>query len=293
MINLAYTMRNINSFREELRHDEDPTFLTFSIDFEFNSVPIQHLGLHSSPLFHGNGSMTDTDADFSAENFLAARGLTDQRQRLAAFKSILRDTANNKPWYFQTINGLDKMWENSSNMAEGFKAREITLEISTLESVDLKMSYLAELYRKAVTDTVYMREILPIGLRYFNMRVYVAEFREFGNYNFGIINPASPFSSQNVRNYFKEYVTYYMFDCYMCEFDFSKTFPSTEFTVAGFEDPATNRFAIKVGMFLEKHNFSYYDIAVEDSFAIHAVGRPKSGKTHKLDGKTGQLGSIR
>lgn len=263
MYNFASALKNINSFREGLAPDEDPTFLTFSLEFMFDSQLMPHLGLHSSPLLYGNDRNVK-EADMSAQNFLQARGMTPQMNRLIKFKQLLLDISKYKPWYFQTITGIEKMWENSFNMSEGYKAKECVLEISTLEAVDLKISYIAELYHKAVYDSVYMREILPRGLRYFNMHVYVAEFRNFSRYA-----PTGSADDFNTQEYLAKHTSYYMYDCYLCEFDFSKTIPNAEFSVSNFDEPASNKFAIKVGMFLEKHNFSYYDVSVSDSFAIH------------------------
>lgn len=284
MYNFANALQNINSFREDLRHDEDPTFLTFSLNFVFDGIWLDQLGIHSSPLLFGDGTAEGADADLSAQNFLTSRKLLAESARLGEFKRLLKETQELRPWYFQSIAGLEKMWENSSNMAEGQKARECVLTVNTLESVDLRISYLAELYRKAVYDGVYMREILPDNMRYFQLEVYVAEFRNFSRYLAVDSDNVSDIVKANTQ-YFLNDTTYYKFDCYMCEFDFSKTFPMSEISVNSFDEPATNKFDIKVGWFFDRHMFGFHSIMVDEDFAKHT--KSKYTRENTRDGKTG------
>ena len=268
MWNFLTSFNNIQQFRlggdTGISVDEDPTFLAFSLDFQFEEAEIPTLHLPSSPLL----TTAPAKADVSAESFLRARSFETEAKRLSTFKDLLKDVSVNKPWYFQSIKGLNKLSSNSANMNNAYKAKDVVLEISTLESIDLKISYLASLYNKAVYDATYMRELVPENLRRFQCNIYLAEFRHI--MQFEKVTSKDPYDIMEANmNYFKDHATYFNFECYMCEFDFSNSIPSDEYKVFDFDNSASNSFKIKVGMFMEKHMFSFYDIMTHDDFNTH------------------------
>lgn len=258
---------------------EEPTYLTFCIDFNFNSTYLDAWGTYTSPLLNLQSS------DVSARTFLEARGFNEEAYRLGKFIEVLRDVSLNKPWYFQEIRGVDKMWGNATNMEDGYKGKELSLEIITMEAIDLKIAYLADLYRKSVYDTIYMRELLPENLRQFNMQIYVGEFRHLEM--FGAKPTYTPRQLMEVNStYFAQHATFYAFDCYMCEFDFDTSVPAAEFTVSKFDQPASNKFKINVGWFMEKHSFGFYDISTIQSMAPNLKPDEALRKEY-VDGVTG------
>jgi hypothetical protein len=262
---------------------EEPTYLAFCVDFNFNSTYLETFGVNSSPLFDES-----KNTDQSAVNYLMSRGMNAEAMRLAEFNRLLKEVSLNKPWYFQSVKGIGKMWGNATNVAEAYKGKELTLEFDTLESLDLKVSYLADLYRKSIYDTIYMRENVPDNLRSFNMTIYVGEFRHLEIFT-GVGPGAAPGTIIEVNaGYFADNATFYAFDCYMCEFDFSGSTPSDEFGVSGFEQPAANSFKVNVGWFMEKHQFSFYDVVTEERWTSGAQEWRLSRK-EVLDGITGAL----
>lgn len=293
MYNLINGFENIQQFRhggaDGMPASEEPTFLTFSVDFVFDPIFIESMGMYNSPLLIGSANATNAPfADASAEVYLASRGLLPEVARLARFKQLLREISTTKPWFFQSISGVDKLWINASNMAEGYKAKEAVLHFTTLESLDLKISYLADLYRKTVYDGIYMRELLPENMRQFQMYLYIGEFR-----NMSAFNPVTGGTPGQVMlangKYFASNATFFRFDCYLCEFDFSTSIPNAEFSAFSFDNPAGNSFNVKVGWFMESHQFSFFDIMTKESFAKHfeSVDSWKREQKNVLDGVTG------
>lgn len=106
---------------------------------------------------------------------------------LRQFKILLQDVNKNSPWFFQSIEGLDELIsvnrvDYNASSTESFspqRTQDNTLKINCLESLNLRISALAELYRQATFDAEYMRELVPKNLRYFKMFILVSEIRNF------------------------------------------------------------------------------------------------------------------
>ena len=242
---------------------DEPTFLTFAIDFIFEPIDsrIGDIHLWDSPLFR-------TNAD-TAVDFLKNRGHLPEANGLVVFKNILRYLTFDAPWYFQSIQGLGQLWKSATNVELGYKAKDAVLTVETLEAVDLRINELADIYRNAIYDKIHMRERVPDNLRWFSMDIYVAEAR---NLRYRI-----PGVGQNVANLLGvntgdlgnivgggnifsnvlEQYGYVKFRCRQCEFDFSETFAggSGKIEVTTKNTPATNLFKIKVGYFEEESKY--------------------------------------
>lgn len=195
---------------------QDPTFLTFKVEFWFpegvnhpngsgsgsnysdqylQSV-VSHEGLLLPPSFNMDSSnvkprsstvISQNLADYnfrdSAEDYLYAIGSVDRIAALRSFKSILYKLQTETPWYFQKIGGADNLYkvDPGKNVKE-----ENMLTFECLESVDLRTSLLADMYRAAAWDFQRHREVLPLNLRTFRMRIHVLEMRDF-NRSYGAI----------------------------------------------------------------------------------------------------------
>ena len=274
-----------DSFRKGIYQDpfDEPTYLTFALDFDFEA-PSYSKGsgmFDQSPLFAEN---TDNGA-YSCSEYLTNRGYPNLGENIIRFKNLLRYLTFSAPWYFQSIKGLNTMWEQATDMNYGYKAKEIELEVETLEAVDLRISNLASLYRNAVYDMKYMRERVPDNMRWFKMSIWVAEFRNLRNVlpalvqvgnltsvNLGSLgglagasagDPTRPTSTANVLSNFG----FMKFNCRQCEFDFSPTFVGGNDVGVGadkFKDPNTGMFKIKVGWFEEDHDYASGDQLSDD-----------------------------
>jgi hypothetical protein len=217
--------------------------------------------LWESPLFSAGKD--------GAVQFLNDRGYTAQANGMTVFKNILRYLTFDAPWYFQQLSGLDKFWSGATNIESGFKGNGAVLTVETLEAVDLRITELADLYRNAVFDKVYMRERLPDNLRWFTMDIYVAEARNlrfrlpgigqnvanFFGVNTGAIGNIIGGGNQ-ISNVLKSY-GYVKFRCRQCEFDFSESFAAGgSQNVATPTTPNTNKFKINVGYFEEESRYA-------------------------------------
>ena len=257
-----------DNFRKGIFIDpyDEPTFLTFAIDFKFEeipvSVPTSEVSLMNSPLFNTGGHA-------SAINFLISRGFNPQANGLATFKEILKYLTFQAPWYFQEIEGITEMYAQNTDQSKGYKTKDITLTVNTLEAVDLRINELAGLYRNAIFDNKFRRERVPDNLRWFSMDIYIAEFRN--------LRYRLPGVGQNVANALgvntgaignivgggnmltdvMEQFGYIKFECRQCEFDFSKTLPIGRTVKVGSNNRSAeqNKFDIKIGWVTEEAKF--------------------------------------
>lgn len=277
-----YGVRNkVDNFRKGLFLDpyDQPTYLTFALDFRFESVNgVTNDFLWTSPLFE-KGGVANTN---SAQTYLGSNGYKDKEQGLSKFKSILEYLTFNAPWYFQSIQGIDKLWTNATDMKNAYKGNEAVLTIETLEAIDLRITELANLYRSSIYDKVYMRELVPDNLRWFCMDIYIAEARNirynpsgsFSNMTSAIgidtsgLNRALTNASAGLgsllgnqqldqSNPMKQF-GYLKFKCRQCEFDFSNSFPGGDtmhVSTDKIKETTGNKFKIKVGYFEEESKY--------------------------------------
>ncbi len=199
---------------------------------------------------------------------------------------------NNAPWYFQSIRGVDKLFEANTDVSKEWKTKNAKIDIETLEAVDLRMSELAGLYRNAIYDLKYRRERVPDNLRWFSMDIYLAEFRKL-RYTIPPIVSAplgalgistAPISNligeannalgalgfngleENLTGVMAQF-GYLKFRCRQCEFDFSKSIPTQgKVNVGGTDFKAeTNQFSIKIGHFEEESKYGTGTLLHEDA----------------------------
>ena len=194
---------------------EDPTYLGFKIVIDFGTLPIRDDdGLPPSPLFKeqsyipsgfssgnpfGQPQYSWKSNPNGAINFYSATSYLREREAefprggkrsdmLIQFKNSLTDLLNNSPWFLQTISGLDELSlvsrkgfavESDSSDFSSQRTSGKALEFTTLESLNLRMSALADLYNQATFDYDNMRELVPRNLRKFTMYIFVSEIRNF------------------------------------------------------------------------------------------------------------------
>ena len=189
----SFTKTNILHTKNNLLKFQDPTLLGFKLLFLFDTP--------DSGLLCSDPKIPNT-----AMYFLNKRGDTLRMGYLKSFITLLKRINSECPWFWQSIEGLDDAWKHGFNEAD-FKPgiptdRKIT--INTLdESVDLRMTALMDLYRKACFDWVHRREIVPRNLRWFNVSVYVYEARIFNRTGYpfqGSYNPKAEDLTNETRN---------------------------------------------------------------------------------------------
>ena len=165
---------------------QDPTYVSFRLNF----FPDAGYGVVRDS-YSSNGLFRPAKMDAekywlsyldSAYEYLRRIGSPSRQIALSRFTELLKQLQNDAPWYFQSISGVADLYK--IDPAINFRAKDKVLTIECLESVDMRMSFLADLYRMIAFDPTYMKEILPINLRTFKMRIDVLEFRNF-NTTFG------------------------------------------------------------------------------------------------------------
>jgi hypothetical protein len=186
---------------------QDPTYLSFVLLFDFSDD-------QNSPLLAQNGALKYYDRLIkdAGDN---KSFFEERKEDLENFIMALRKINNEMPWYWQSLAGLDNIlkYDTEKNYKGG---AESLLTITTLESINLAVTGLMHLYRKAVFDEYKWGWILPANLRKFRMYVYVTEIRSIRNFDEAGLNPfkkkVTPITGQDARPYF-------MFSLNFCEFD--------------------------------------------------------------------------
>lgn len=236
------------------------------------------------------GGIFDPQEGFAymgAQEYLYQRS-TQRRDMLNAFRNGFLYINKNSPYYFQSISGLDQLLKaDIKNIHKGASKpqRMGTLTIDCLESIDMRIFALSELYRKAIYDYTYHRSMLPENLRKFRMWLVVTEIRNI-QLSYGLADVLNPFSipsvakvansldtfnsqtglldkisgdnqkSTNTEDYppnnpefggteLGPYAFIYQFD--QCEFDFDDSYPSYGTIDNKGSGPVTNKFKIHVG----------------------------------------------
>jgi hypothetical protein len=144
---------------------QDPTFLSFALLFDFYDM-------ESSPLLAGGAEAFLQDlAGREGDSFYYDR-LDDLRNFIKTLKEINQEL----PWFWQALKGLERLQQyNPENAYMG--GDDAKLEIETLESLNLTISGLMHLYRRATFDERKWTYIIPANLRVFRMWIYVTEVR--------------------------------------------------------------------------------------------------------------------
>ena len=189
---------------------DDPTYLGFSLSFDITS-PLFNGGIGtnnqpvSDPSFLntlGNVQFTpektgltiieqqdantpllnsSQESGSSAISYLEKIGETGRVNYLKAFIQGLREISTTRPYYFQSIEGLSEAWTNHTDFTvDPYKGSgDEGITIGCLEAVDLKLTALFSLYKMAVYDSRYSRQVIPNNLLRFDVTVYVSEIRQF------------------------------------------------------------------------------------------------------------------
>jgi len=192
----AYANAQPNKFLDY----QDPTYIGFYVRFYgLGEKPVAGtenvVGLDEWP----GGLFLHEDNPNSAIRYLKNIGEYTRAQMLREFISGIKRLSEEMPWYFTKVTGLEDVWK--INPADSFRGKEKKVTFDTLESIDLKITYLLDLYRKVVFDSVYMRYMLPENLRYFSMDVVVTEIRSFHRPSPVVPATNNPADTQDANNF--------------------------------------------------------------------------------------------
>ena len=162
----AFTKTNLFYAKGPWLGIQDPTVLGFKLFFYFDNV--------ESPLLFGLKRDINDPPLNSAAHFLKSIGDTQRLFYLEKFIYLLSGINTQCPWYFQSLNGLKDAWKQDITQP---LLKDKKLEIECYDSIDLRVTAMMDLYRKACFDWKYRREVIPENLRRFKMDVYLYEQR--------------------------------------------------------------------------------------------------------------------
>ena len=130
-------------------------------------------------------------------------GISHRAAALSSFRNLLTSINEKSPWFIQSISGLDKVLSvDQQRQIDGTKGREQrsgTLTFECMDSIDLRINAMAELYRKATYDYQYHRQLIPDNLRKFRMYIIVTEIRQI-DLQKNLADVLNPFNFPGVRN---------------------------------------------------------------------------------------------
>ena len=149
----------------------------------------------TTPIINATGLFGNALNPNSALYYLDKMGDTARYDMLVDFIETLSKINSEYPWYFQSVSGLNEAWSRDYSKAK-FK-KEIT--IACLESIDLRMTALMDLYRKIAFDWKNRRAILPENLRQFEMSIKVYDMRRFKTKPNEILGVPTEFNSNNLK----------------------------------------------------------------------------------------------
>jgi hypothetical protein len=141
---------------------------------------------------------------------------------LMEFIKTLNAIQEKSPWAFRELDGIPNLWKACH---AGYKFEPITLTIVGDETVDLRLTRLAEAYRLLSYDSFNGRKVLPPNLEKFSMDIYFMDLRFLKNgENVGLnINLGFGGPSAQYDETFSGQVNFggIAFRCMGCKFDFS------------------------------------------------------------------------
>lgn len=152
---------------------EDPSMVGFTVRFDFSSIE------NLDDFENLDNSLLKKDNDrYAAVQYLENINEPIRAEYLRKFIATLESLQKHTPWYMQTISGLDAL--QKIDPTKGMRVPEdASITIEMLESIDMRVSYLKDLYVKAAWDPIYHRWMLPENMRWFKVEIIISEYRDF------------------------------------------------------------------------------------------------------------------
>jgi hypothetical protein len=263
---------------------QDPTYLGFQIRI----VPTDNsTDLDSFP--HGLFTTNPETDQYSCYNYLRSRGEYKRAAYILSFENDFLRLIKRCPWFFVKVSGLSDSWKIDPK--KNFRGFDKKITIDTLESIDMKMTYLIDLYRKATYDAAYARWAVPDHMRYFKLNVIVCEVRPMkigdGGANGSIYS--GPVAIEGASSYeeFDSSVfansgdkinglwdtnapwsagSFVKFQYEQCEFDFMSEAPPFLESVESIPvAPAANKITIKTNIIRESNTYGLLGAIVDET----------------------------
>lgn len=138
---------------------------------------LQNTGVTNLSVNDVDSNFSDT-ANYSAVSWLFNRNEDRRAMYISRFINGMLDLEKNHPYVFSKINGVNELLKIDAKQGARLKA-DTYITIDCIESLDLRIKTLMNLYRHAAWDDTYQRWALPDILRQFKMIIYISEIRNF------------------------------------------------------------------------------------------------------------------
>jgi hypothetical protein len=212
--------------------------------------------------YYPMGLFLPTDDPDSAASYLRRKGEYYRASMIEEFREGFQKVVNEMPWYFVSVSGLADVWK--INPGNSWKGKDKKITFTTLEDVSLKMTYLMDLYRKAVFDSKWMRYVLPENQRMFAMELNVSEVRTLQRPNFGptAVNPITGRRNTSIFNT----GTFLTFRFEQCTFDLFNDSPKyLETLTRSPGEMATNNMSVITPVITEKNSYGLLGGLLKDT----------------------------
>lgn len=283
------------------RYDE-PTYMTFRVLFGQNSSIVSGTTLLNTdydrmphPLFinqqvdatqrQGQGGRTVVEFNrdtYSSRDFLRDSNEFTRAEMLKEFITIWEDLQKNFQWYFQSIEGLGELLQVVPERGKRI-AQDARLTFNMMEGVDNRISYLLNLYKKIAWDDTYQRWVLPDMMRFFDIQIYITEFRTFHQ------STVTPNSNEPVYlQILNGILPTYLIECEMCEFDINSFDFSyrNKLSVGDAPEMSTVSFKVKVGNVNEISTYPLFSHFILNDLRLNGYERAKEkGLMKDIDGR--------
>ncbi len=297
---------------------DDPTYLGFTLMFDiksplFNGATSGNTGIPATVPTNPSTVTGDTateglttnleappsggssnPSEPSAVAYLEKIGETNRANYLKAFIQGIQEVNQTRPYYFQTIVGLEDAWKKSSSFDidpyQGTVPGEGII-IGCLEALDLKMTALFNLYKMAVYDNMYKRFVLPKNLMRFDVYVYVQEIRKFQTVRNWLGAGIGALNTQAKNDFINENTSQVGFRFRECEWDAAacgKLFGGV--TNAG-ADIASTEIKFSYAVMENTSQFSGYDSKLDESKLQRSTDPGFLGKLKQF-GKDQVMGQV-
>ncbi len=153
---------------------DEPTYLSFWVEFEFNKAGMV-FDFDDLP----EGLLADSTKTYSAENYLKNIGYEERSKAVKVFRELLKDISQNNFWLIESVSGLNEVLNFDPKEGNVYRENDKKITIKFRETLDNRVYLMFDLLRKFSFDYVYMRTLLPDIMRYFTMRIYISELRQF------------------------------------------------------------------------------------------------------------------
>jgi len=167
--------------------------------------------------------INDLPTDYSAVRYLLEANEPTRAYMLMEFIDKFNSLQEDFSYYFQEIEGITDLLKIDTTKGQRVLSDQ-KITITCLEGLDLRLSYLMSLYRKIVWDDIYQRWVLPDMMRYFTLKIYLAEFRTFHT---PFLSNPGPTPNNEQKPLFLSILDGVLptweITCEMCEFDIAET----------------------------------------------------------------------